>query len=41
LVLKVHGKGGREKAPAAICRKVATAKLKEEDFIEVWGDEGQ
>jgi nucleoside-diphosphate-sugar epimerase len=30
--------GGREKAPAAICRKVATAKLKGEDFIEVWGD---
>jgi nucleoside-diphosphate-sugar epimerase len=31
-------KGGREKAPAAICRKVATAKLKGENFIEVWGD---
>jgi len=31
-------KGGREKAPAALCRKVATAKLKGEDFIEVWGD---
>ena len=30
--------GGREKAPAAICRKVAIAKLKGEDFIEVWGD---
>jgi len=30
--------GGREKAPAATCRKVATAKLKGEDFIEVWGD---
>ncbi len=30
--------GGREKAPAAICRKVATAKLKGEDSIEVWGD---
>ncbi len=28
--------GGREKAPAAICRKVATAK--EGDIIEVWGD---
>lgn len=28
--------GGREKAPAAICRKVATAKDGEE--IEVWGD---
>ncbi len=29
---------GREKAPAALCRKVAVAKLKGEDFIEVWGD---
>ena len=29
---------GREKAPAALCRKVALAKLKGEDFIEVWGD---
>ena len=28
--------GGREKSPAAICRKVALAK--EEDEIEVWGD---
>lgn len=28
--------GGREKAPAAICRKVASAK--NEDEIEVWGD---
>ncbi len=28
--------GGREKAPAAICRKVAYAKS--EDEIEVWGD---
>lgn len=28
--------GGREKSPAAICRKVAVAK--EEDTIEVWGD---
>ncbi len=28
--------GGREKAPAAICRKVAYAK--EGDFVEVWGD---
>jgi nucleoside-diphosphate-sugar epimerase len=33
--------GGREKAPAAICRKVAIAKLKGEDFIEVWGMEVQ
>ena len=28
--------GGREKAPAAICRKIALAK--DEDEIEVWGD---
>ncbi len=28
--------GGREKAPAAICRKIALAK--ESDVIEVWGD---
>lgn len=30
--------GGREKAPAAMCRKVATAVLSGESFIEVWGD---
>jgi GDP-D-mannose 3',5'-epimerase len=30
--------GGREKAPAAICRKVAMAKLARSDEIEVWGD---
>ncbi len=30
--------GGREKAPAAICRKVAEAKLTGRDTIEVWGD---
>ena len=28
--------GGREKSPAAICRKIALAK--QEDEIEVWGD---
>ncbi len=28
--------GGREKSPAAICRKIALAR--EEDEIEVWGD---
>jgi len=28
--------GGREKSPAAICRKVALAK--DDDVIEVWGD---
>lgn len=31
-------KGGREKAPAALSRKVAYAKLKGEDHIEIWGD---
>jgi nucleoside-diphosphate-sugar epimerase len=30
--------GGREKAPAAMCRKIALAKLKGEDTIEIWGD---
>jgi GDP-D-mannose 3', 5'-epimerase len=30
--------GGREKAPAAICRKVAEAKLAGRHEIEVWGD---
>jgi len=30
--------GGREKAPAAICRKVAAAKLHGLDEIEIWGD---
>ncbi len=30
--------GGREKAPAAICRKVAIAKLKGKNAIEIWGD---
>jgi nucleoside-diphosphate-sugar epimerase len=35
-----HGtfEGGREKAPAAICRKVITAQLSRADEIEVWGD---
>jgi GDP-D-mannose 3', 5'-epimerase len=31
-------KGGREKAPAAICRKVASAKLTGNPEIEIWGD---
>lgn len=31
-------KDGREKAPAAICRKVATAKLTGDHRIEIWGD---
>lgn len=30
--------GGREKAPAAICRKVAIAKLTGKKEIEIWGD---
>jgi nucleoside-diphosphate-sugar epimerase len=30
--------GGREKAPAAICRKVAEAKLSGRWEIEIWGD---
>lgn len=30
--------GGREKAPAAICRKVAAAKLSGDHEIEIWGD---
>lgn len=30
--------GGREKAPAAMCRKVATAKLSGNHEIEIWGD---
>ena len=31
-------RGGREKAPAAICRKVAAAKLTGAREIEIWGD---
>lgn len=30
--------GGREKAPAAICRKVIAAKLSGQHDIEIWGD---
>ena len=30
--------GGREKAPAAMCRKVIAAQLSGADEIEVWGD---
>ena len=33
--------GGREKAPAAICRKIINAKLNNEQEIEVWGDGNQ
>jgi GDP-D-mannose 3', 5'-epimerase len=31
-------RGGREKAPAAICRKVIEAKLSRTHEIEIWGD---
>lgn len=30
--------GGREKAPAALCRKIAEAKLNGRHEIEIWGD---
>ena len=30
--------GGREKAPAAMCRKIALAKLTGDTEIEIWGD---
>jgi nucleoside-diphosphate-sugar epimerase len=35
-----HGtfEGGREKAPAALCRKVIEAKLSGRHEIEIWGD---
>jgi nucleoside-diphosphate-sugar epimerase len=35
-----HGtwEGGREKAPAAICRKVIHARHRKEPAIEIWGD---
>jgi len=38
-----HGtwQGGREKAPAAICRKVIHAKHRREPTIEIWGDGSQ
>jgi GDP-D-mannose 3', 5'-epimerase len=38
-----HGtwNGGREKAPAAICRKVIEAKMTGEHDIEIWGDGNQ
>ncbi len=45
-VVRLHGmfgplgtwEGGREKAPAAICRKVAVAKLTGSTELEIWGD---
>ena len=30
--------GGREKAPAALCRKVVQSKINKENIINVWGD---
>jgi GDP-D-mannose 3',5'-epimerase len=33
--------GGREKAPAAMCRKVAIAKLTGNPVIDIWGDGDQ
>jgi GDP-D-mannose 3', 5'-epimerase len=30
--------GGREKAPAALCRKIINSKIKEKKEIDVWGD---
>ena len=30
--------GGREKVPAAMCRKIAMAKLTGEKLIDIWGD---
>jgi len=33
--------GGREKAPAAVCRKVIAAKLAGGNEIEIWGDGSQ
>jgi GDP-D-mannose 3',5'-epimerase len=30
--------GGREKAPAALCRKIIDAKLNKKNKIDVWGD---
>jgi len=38
-----HGtwEGGREKAPAAMCRKIIQAKLRGDSEIEIWGDGNQ
>jgi GDP-D-mannose 3', 5'-epimerase len=30
--------GGREKVPAALCRKIALAKINKKKSIEIWGD---
>ena len=33
--------GGREKAPAALCRKIALSLIKNEKKIDIWGDGNQ
>ena len=33
--------GGREKAPAALCRKIINSILNQKDAIDVWGDGNQ
>lgn len=33
--------GGREKAPAAICRKVIEAKFSGREYLDIWGDGNQ
>jgi GDP-D-mannose 3',5'-epimerase len=33
--------GGREKAPAALCRKIIDAKINNKNSIDVWGDGNQ
>jgi hypothetical protein len=30
--------GGRERAPSAVCRKIATAVLTGEHHLDIWGD---
>lgn len=45
-IARLHGvfgplgiwEGGREQAPAALCRKVALAKLTGDPVVEIWGD---
>jgi nucleoside-diphosphate-sugar epimerase len=37
-VARFHYEGGREKAPAAVCRKVIEAKLSGKHEIEIWGN---
>ena len=42
-IFGTHGtwEGGREKAPAALCRKVCLARMNNENEIEMWGDGDQ